>query len=106
MFAGEHASNKTLTWILRIIGIFLVIGGLKSMFSILPTLFKVLPFLGKIVGAGVGLVCTVLGTAWSLIIIAIGWLWYRPLIGFALLAIAVAGIWYLRKRGGEATEKS
>ena len=97
MFAGEHSANKTITWILRLVGIFLVIGGLKSIFSILPTLFKVLPFLGKIVGAGVGLVCTIAGGAWSLVIISLAWLFYRPLIGVPMLLAAVAGIWYLRK---------
>lgn len=98
MFAAAHSANKTWTWILRIIGFIMIISGLKSMFNILPTLLKVLPFLGNIVGAGVGLVCTVLGSAWSLIIIAISWLWYRPFIGIALLAAAIAGIWYLKKR--------
>ena len=98
MFAHEHASNSVWTWIFRILGIILVIGGLKSMFSILPTLFKVLPFLGNIVGAGVGLVCSVVGFAWSLLIIGISWLWYRPLIGIIFLAIAVAGIWFLKSK--------
>ena len=98
MFAGEHSANKFWTWILRLVGIFLVVGGLKSMFSILPALFKVLPFLGNIVGAGVGLVCTVVGGAWSLVIIALAWLFYRPLIGVPLLLAAIAGIWYLKKK--------
>jgi len=101
MFAGEHSANKMLTWILRLVGAFLVIGGLKSMFSILPTLFKVLPFLGKIVGVGVGLVCSVVGGVWSLLIIGISWLFYRPLIGIPLLLLAAAGIWYLRKKAKE-----
>ena len=101
MFAAAHSSNSTWTWVLRLLGVFLVIGGLKSMFSILPTLLKVLPFLGNIVGAGVGLVCTIFGGAWSLVVIAIAWLWYRPLIGIALLATAVAGIWYLKKKAKE-----
>ena len=105
MFAGKHSSNKTWTWVLRLLGVFLVIGGLKSMFSILPTLFKVLPFLGNIVGAGVGLVCSILGGAWSIIIIAVAWLWYRPLIGILMLAIAGAGIWYLKKKAKEKKEK-
>ena len=99
MFAGKHSANRMWTWILRIVGFLLVAGGLKSMFSILPTLFKVLPFLGNIVGAGVGLVCNVIGGVWSLVIIAIAWLWYRPLTGILLLAAAVAGIWYLKKKG-------
>jgi len=101
MFAGAHSSNTKWTWVWRILGILIVIGGLRSMFSILPTLFKVLPFLGTIVGAGVGLVCWVFGGAWSLIIIAISWLWYRPLMGILMLAIAIAGIWYLKKKGRE-----
>jgi len=98
MFASAHSSNKMWTWILRFVGFFLVIGAFKAIFSFLPTLFKVLPFLGNIVGAGVGLVCSIVGGAWSLIIIAIAWLWYRPLIGILLLAIAIAGIWFLKSR--------
>ena len=101
MFADAHSENNMLTWLLRIVGIFLVIGGLKSMFKILPTLFKVLPFLGNIVQAGVGLVCSVGGGAWSLIVISIAWLFYRPLIGIPILAIAIAGIWYLNKKSSK-----
>jgi hypothetical protein len=102
MFASKHSSNKSWTWVFRIIGILLVIGGLKSMFSILPTLFKVLPFLGNIIGAGVGLVCSVFGFAWSLIIISLAWLTYRPLIGIPMLLAAIAGIWFLVKKGKAA----
>ena len=99
MFASAHSSNSTFTWVLRFVGVFIVIFGLKSMFGILPALFKVLPFLGNIVGAGVGLVCTIIGIAWSLIIISIAWLFYRPLIAVPMLAVAVAGIWYLKQKG-------
>ena len=101
MFESEHASNSMITWILRLVGLFLVVGGLKSMFSILPTLFKVLPFLGNVVGAGVGLVCSIVGFAWTLIIIGIAWLFYRPLIGILFLALAIAGIWFLKKKSKE-----
>ena len=106
MFADAHSENSTWTWILRLIGIILVIGGLKSMFSILPTLFKVLPFLGNVVGAGVGLVCGIVGGAWSLLVIAIAWLFYRPLIGILLLAIVATLIWYLKKRAKEKKAKT
>ena len=98
MFAGAHSSNMIITWFFRIIGIFLVIGGLKAMFNILPTLFQVLPFLGNIVDAGVGLVCWVFGGAWSLIIMSVAWLFYRPMVGIPLLLAAFAGIWFLKKK--------
>jgi hypothetical protein len=98
MFAEAHSANSIITWILRAVGVFLVVVGLKLMFGLLPALFKVIPLLGDVVGMGVGLVCIVVGLAWSLIIIAIAWLFYRPLIGIALIAAAVGGIWFLKNR--------
>jgi len=101
MIASANKSNSAITWMLRLIGVILVVMGLKMVFNILPSLFKVLPPLGKIVGAGVALVCTVGGGAWSLAIIAIAWLFYRPLIGVPMLLISVAGIIFLSKKAGE-----
>jgi len=104
MFADAYSSNSMLTWILRLVGVLLVIFGLKLMFGILPALFKVIPILGSIVGVGVGLVCGIVGLVWSLVIIAIAWLFYRPLIGIALLAAAVGGIWFLKNRAKNKSE--
>jgi len=101
MFTGKKNENSLVTWILRIVGIILIVTSLKMVFDILPSLFKVLPLLGKIVGAGVTLVCTVGGGAWSLAIIAIAWLFYRPLVGVPLLIAAALGIWFLNKKAKE-----
>jgi len=98
MFASEHASNKTMAWILRLVGILLVVFGFKNIFNIITQLLKVLPFLGNIANLGVGLVSWVLGLAWSLIVIAIAWLFYRPLLGILLIAVAVALIVFLGKK--------
>jgi uncharacterized protein YacL len=76
-----------------------VITGLKGIFDILSTVLKVVPFVANIVGWGVGVVCTVVGIVWSLIIIAIAWLFYRPLIGIILLAIAAFLIWVFAFKG-------
>jgi len=101
MFKHAVNLNKFITWLLRIIGIILIVAAFKLIFKILPTLFKVLPPLASIVGAGVGLVCTVGGLAWSFIVISLAWLFYRPLIGVPLLAVAIAGIWFLKKKAKE-----
>lgn len=106
MFQNAQDENNMLTWILRIVGLLLVVFGVKSMFSLLPTLFKVLPFLGNIVDAGVGLVCWIFGLAWSLIVIAIAWLVYRPVIGILLLVAAVAGIIFLKSRSKKTVPQS
>lgn len=101
MYESEHQANNMWLWILRIVGIMIVIGGLKGIFGILTTLMKVIPFLSKVVGAGVGFICTVVGIIWSLIIIALAWLFYRPLIGIIILAVAGAFVFFLIKRGRE-----
>lgn len=101
MFQGEHSANKTTAWLLRLLGIILVYSGFKSMFEFLVTLLKVLPFLASIMNLGVSLVCGVLTFAWCLVVIALGWIWYRPLLGILLLALAAAAIWYFAKKGKE-----
>ena len=99
IYQGAHESNHTMTWILRIIGIVLVISGLKGIFAFIETILKVVPFVANIIGWGVGVVCTIIGIAWSLIVIAIAWLFYRPLIGIFLLAIAGFLVWVFAFKG-------
>ena len=99
IFESEHSQNHLFLWVLRILGVILVITGLKGIFDILSTVLKVVPFVANIVGWGVGVVCTVVGIVWSLIIIAIAWLFYRPLIGIILLAIAAFLIWVFAFKG-------
>ena len=101
MFEGEKSANKTTAWILRILGILLVYAGFKSMFEFLVTLLKVLPFLATIMNLGVSVVCGVLAAVWCLVVIALGWIWYRPVLGILLLAAACAIIWYFSKKGKE-----
>jgi hypothetical protein len=86
-------------WALRIIGIMIVIGGLKGIFGFLTTILKVVPFIAGIFGWGVGIVCTVIGVAWSLIVIAIAWLFYRPLLGISLLVLAGFLVWVFAFKG-------
>ena len=92
-------TNNIILWVLRIIGIMMVIGGLKGIFGFIETILKVVPFVAGIFGWGVGLVCTVIGIAWSLIVIAIAWLFYRPLLGISLLVLAGFLVWVFAFKG-------
>ena len=96
---AEKEANSAILWILRIVGILMVIGGLKGIFGFLETILKVVPFIAGIFGWGVGIVCTVIGVVWSLIVIAIAWLFYRPLLGISLLVIAGFLIWVFAFKG-------
>ena len=101
MFANEHSANKTMSWILRLLGILLVFFGFKNIFNIITQLLKVLPFLANIADLGINLVAGVLAFAWSLVVIAIAWLFYRPVLGIILLIIAGGLIWFLGKKSKE-----
>ena len=92
-------ANTMWTWMLRILGVLLVIGGLKGIFGFVETILKVVPFIAGIFGWGIGLVCTIIGIAWSLIVIAIAWLFYRPLLGIGLLVLAGFLVWVFAFKG-------
>ena len=96
---AEKEANNMILWALRILGVMLVIGGLKGIFGFLETILKVVPFVANIFGWGVGIVCTVIGIVWSLIVIAIAWLFYRPLLGISLLVLAGFLVWVFAFKG-------
>jgi hypothetical protein len=65
----------------------------------------VVPVLGHIVEFGTGLLAFVLALALSLITIAIAWIYYRPLLGVALLVVGLAvplSLKFLRRSGAPA----
>ena len=86
MFAGVHFAAA-------------IVAGDDGIFGFLTTILKVVPFIAGIFGWGVGIVCTVIGVAWSLIVIAIAWLFYRPILAICLLAIAAFLIWVFAFKG-------
>ena len=98
MFRNAHNSNTSITWLIRIGGMVMVILGLKAMFGIVETLFKLIPMLSNMIGAGVGLVVTLVGIIWTLLIVSIAWVFYRPIIAVILLSIIVGIVILLKSR--------
>ena len=68
-------------------------------FNPLSVLGDVIPLVGTIIGAGTGLVAFILGLAWSLIVIAIAWVRYRPIVAGILIAIAAVLIYLSYSKG-------
>jgi len=97
MFQTAQEANTVMTWILRGGGFLFMVLGLVLVFRPIAVLGDVVPFFGSLLGFGVGLFALVVGFALSSITIAIAWLFVRPLLGIALLVLAVGGIvWLLR----------
>lgn len=87
MYEAQKASNKFLTWILRIFGLLMVIMALRMMFSIVVALLKVLPFLGNVAQVGINLVTGIVGTVWTLLVILVAWVVWRPVVAIVLAVI-------------------
>lgn len=98
IFKSALSSNTIFTWILRIIGLFLMATGLSMILKPLSVLADVLPILGNIVAAGTGLIAGLIALVLTTITIAIAWLFFRPLIAGAIILIAVAACWFLRSK--------
>jgi len=89
MYGAAHSSNETITWILRAVGALLVIIGIRLVLGPIAVVADVVPLFGSLVGAGVGLVSGLVGAAWSLLIVAVAWLRFRPIVGGVMVAVAV-----------------
>ena len=99
MFNRAQRSNNMMTWILRVIGFLMMLIGLSMVFKPLSVLADVIPFLGDIVGMGTGLAAFLIALPCWLVVIAIAWIVYRPVLGVILLIAAGALVFYLvRKR--------
>ena len=96
---AEDESNGFWLWVWRGIGTLLVIGGLNGIFGFIETILKFVPFIAGIFGWGVSVVCTIVGIVWSLIVIAVAWLFYRPVLGITLLVISGFLIWVFAFKG-------
>ncbi len=96
MIQSAQDANKVMTWILRAVGLFLMAIGLKIVLKPLSVLADVLPILGNILESGTGFIAFLLAGVLSLVTIAIAWLFYRPLIGLGLIALAGCLLWVIR----------
>lgn len=98
MFADAHASNNMMTWIWRFVGWLMMFIGLKMIFKPLSVLGDVLPILGNILEFGTGIIAFLISAITALVVIAIAWLFYRPVIGIILLVLAIVLLVMLIKK--------
>ncbi|KAL0978060.1 hypothetical protein UPYG_G00165420 [Umbra pygmaea] len=92
VFEREHSSNTMRTWALRAAGWFLMFLGISLMIRIIHTLVDWVPILRELVNLGLKLFALCVSCSLSLLTIASGWIFYRPLVATGLIAIAVIPI--------------
>ena len=104
MYEAQKAANKALLWIIRILGILLIIAALRQMFSILVTILKVLPPLAKVGELGINLVTAIVGFVWALLVIIIAWMLWRPALAIALAVVVCLLVAFLITKSKKAPE--
>ena len=98
MFKKAHDQNTMLTWILRAVGFILMTLGLNLVLRPISTVLDVIPLLGNVAEMGILLVSGLLSLLLTSVTIAGAWLFYRPLVGVAMLVAAGAAIFMLKRR--------
>jgi hypothetical protein len=87
MFAQAQRENRIMTWLLRLGGVIAMFIGFMMILSPLVVVADVVPLIGNVLQAGAGIVSAILTAIIAPVVIAIAWLWYRPLISVAVLVV-------------------
>ncbi|XP_031424269.1 transmembrane protein 43 isoform X2 [Clupea harengus] len=98
VFAREHQHNAMMTWALRVGGWALMFLGVSLTVRIVYTLVDWVPILRELVSLGLKLFALCISSSLSLLTIAAGWLFYRPLVAILLCALALLPILLARSR--------
>ncbi|WCL47758.1 TMEM43 family protein [Leptospira sp. GIMC2001] len=106
MFQAAQDANVFQTWIVRFVGFFMFFTGLKMILGPIATMGVVLPVLGNLLSMGLGLICGIISFVLTILVIALAWIFYRPLLGIALLAVVAAGGYFLYMKKKETAAKA
>ena len=87
MFKEAIEGNAVLTWIIRIGGLLLMFVGFMLGFTPLTATLGRVPLIGGLIRGGASLVGLVMTLALGSIVIAMGWIFYRPLLALVILAV-------------------
>lgn len=89
--------NTSLLWVLRLIGWLVMFFGILLVLYPVKVFADVVPIFGTIVETGLGLFAGLLSLALSLLTIAVGWFFYRPILAGVLIGTTI-GILILMAR--------
>lgn len=95
MFEAAQSRNTTLTWGLRFAGFLMMFFGISKCFKPFVVVADIIPFLGRLLSSGTTLFAGVLSLILTLTTIALAWLFYRPVLAFFLLAIAIGALVFI-----------
>ncbi len=98
MFEHAMQQNQILCWVLRGVGVLLMLVGMCMALMVARGLVGWIPLVGGLLEGGVVLVGLAAGVLVSLVIIAAAWFFYRPLLAAGLIFFGIMPVYYVWKR--------
>jgi len=98
MFKHGEEANAFLTWVLRGAGVLVMFIGFRVAMTLVEVLADVVPLFGSIVGAGASLVALFCTLVLAPLIVAVAWLFYRPLTAVLVLAVGAGLAYFVHAR--------
>ena len=107
MFEAADRAAVILAWVLRLLGALVMFLGFWLILKPLVVVADVVPLIGNVLGAGAGLVSLIATAILAPLVIAVAWLWYRPLVSIIMIAVGLAAAfgfrtWAARKAAAAA----
>ena len=100
--------NNLIKWLLRLVGTLLIIGGIGSLFAPIQMLANYIPIVRNLVSYATGLIAFVVGLGISLLVIALAWFRFRPVLSIILIVIVVGlivGLKFMPKKDTQVDTK-
>ena len=87
-----ETENNIFKWVLRFLGVVLVTAGSAALLTPILMVVSIIPLIGDGIAGILRFIASLIGFAFSMLVIALAWIFYRPLIGICLLAVVVGVI--------------
>lgn len=98
MFRMAQDRNKILTVAIRVGGFVLLGIAFSMILRPIAVLASIIPFLGRLVGTGTSVIAFLLAAIFWTLTVAVAWIFYRPVLGIAILVVTSLLIFLVVKR--------
>ncbi|MFT5583112.1 MAG: hypothetical protein ACI9VR_000690 [Cognaticolwellia sp.] len=92
MFEAAKQANVVMTWVIRFVGFLMIAGAFGAIFGPLKVIADKIPFIGDLIEGGIGLISLLLSVVVTFVVIAVAWIFARPVLGVLLLLVAIGAI--------------
>jgi Transmembrane protein 43 len=103
MFNDAQRDNVIWTWIVRFFCALIMFIGFKLILDPIAVIADVVPFIGNLMGAGAALVSFIVTAVVAPVVIAVAWLWYRPMVSIIVIAVGAGLALGMRMLAGRRT---